>query len=260
MSIVRPFRGLRSRPDLARQVASPPYDVLNTKEARAMAEGNPYSFLRVNKSELVWGLSTPERISQSDQYLAYADAPVANFGLRVYKKRIYETETSPAIPPSGSNPRTGGNIIVYQDNKTNSPGGNSNIWIWKQGQDPIQLTSGSSEKINSATDGHTVVWQDNRNGNWDIYAYDLNSSREIQITKEKADQTNPDVDNGVVVWQDRRNGNWDIYAHDLNTEKEKAIMVAPGNQTEPRIRTGKIVWIDDRNGSKEVYIYENYSP
>ena len=52
MSTVRPFRGLRSRPDIAQKVASPPYDVLNTKEARAMAEGNPFSFLRVNKSEL----------------------------------------------------------------------------------------------------------------------------------------------------------------------------------------------------------------
>ncbi len=52
MSIVRPFRGLRSRPDIARQVASPPYDVLNSKEAREMAKGNPCSFLRINKSEI----------------------------------------------------------------------------------------------------------------------------------------------------------------------------------------------------------------
>ena len=52
MSIVRPFRGLRSRPDIASQVASPPYDVLNAKEARAMAKGNPHSFLRINKSEI----------------------------------------------------------------------------------------------------------------------------------------------------------------------------------------------------------------
>jgi uncharacterized protein (DUF1015 family) len=52
MSIVRPFKGLRVKPELAKQVASPPYDVLNTKEARAMAQGNPHSFLRVNKSEL----------------------------------------------------------------------------------------------------------------------------------------------------------------------------------------------------------------
>jgi len=44
--------------------------------------------------------------------------------------------------------------------------------------------------------------------NWDIYAYDINTSKEIQITKDKADHTNPDVENGVIVWQDNRNGNW----------------------------------------------------
>jgi len=52
MAIVRPFRGLRAKPELAKEMASPPYDVLNTKEARAMAGDNPHSFLRVNKSEL----------------------------------------------------------------------------------------------------------------------------------------------------------------------------------------------------------------
>jgi len=52
MAIVRPFKGLRVNPEFAKEVASPPYDVLNTKEARSMAGSNPRSFLRVNKSEL----------------------------------------------------------------------------------------------------------------------------------------------------------------------------------------------------------------
>ncbi|MEW6051594.1 MAG: DUF1015 family protein [Candidatus Zixiibacteriota bacterium] len=52
MSIVRPFKGVRPKPELAASVACPPYDVLSTSEARAMAQGNPNSFLRVNKSEL----------------------------------------------------------------------------------------------------------------------------------------------------------------------------------------------------------------
>lgn len=52
MSVVRPFKGLRARPEKAKDVASPPYDVLNTKEARQMAKGNPDSFLKVNKSEI----------------------------------------------------------------------------------------------------------------------------------------------------------------------------------------------------------------
>jgi uncharacterized protein (DUF1015 family) len=52
VSIVRPMKGLRPKPEFASQVASPPYDVLNTQEARVMAQGNPNSFLRVNKAEL----------------------------------------------------------------------------------------------------------------------------------------------------------------------------------------------------------------
>ncbi|HQL24137.1 MAG TPA: DUF1015 family protein, partial [candidate division Zixibacteria bacterium] len=48
MSIVRPFKGLRPRPEYAGQVAAPPYDVLSSDEARAMAAGNPISFLHVN--------------------------------------------------------------------------------------------------------------------------------------------------------------------------------------------------------------------
>jgi len=52
MAVIRPFRGLRPQSELAGKVASPPYDVLNTREAREMAHGNPLSFLHVNKSEI----------------------------------------------------------------------------------------------------------------------------------------------------------------------------------------------------------------
>jgi uncharacterized protein (DUF1015 family) len=58
MSVVRPFRGLRPKSEFAAKVACPPYDVLNCAEARAMAEGNAVSFLRVNKSELEFPDST----------------------------------------------------------------------------------------------------------------------------------------------------------------------------------------------------------
>jgi uncharacterized protein (DUF1015 family) len=52
MAVIRPFRGLRPQSELAKKVASPPYDVLNTREAREMARDNPISFLHVNKSEI----------------------------------------------------------------------------------------------------------------------------------------------------------------------------------------------------------------
>ena len=52
MSKIKPFRALRPQADLAKQVSSVPYDVLNAEEARAIAAGNPLSFLHVSRSEI----------------------------------------------------------------------------------------------------------------------------------------------------------------------------------------------------------------
>lgn len=52
MSLIRPFRGLRPAPGRAGQIIAPPYDVMNTAEARAMVEGRPLSFLHVSRPEV----------------------------------------------------------------------------------------------------------------------------------------------------------------------------------------------------------------
>ena len=52
MSKFRPFRAIRPLPEDAKQVASRPYDVLNSDEARLEAADNPISFLRVIKPEI----------------------------------------------------------------------------------------------------------------------------------------------------------------------------------------------------------------
>ena len=58
MAIVRPFKAVRPAPELAAQVAALPYDVMNSAEAREMVEGNPYSFLHVDKAEIDLPLGT----------------------------------------------------------------------------------------------------------------------------------------------------------------------------------------------------------
>ncbi len=52
MSTIRPFKALRPQPQFTKQVASRPYDVLNSTEAKIEAQGNPYSFLHITKSEI----------------------------------------------------------------------------------------------------------------------------------------------------------------------------------------------------------------
>lgn len=52
MAILRPFAAYRPPPSSAVRVASPPYDVINTAEARGLADGNPASFLHVSRPEI----------------------------------------------------------------------------------------------------------------------------------------------------------------------------------------------------------------
>lgn len=61
MATVKPFRGYRPAQH-AEQIACPPYDVINSAEARDMAKGNPLSFLHVEKPEI----DLPEEVDLYD--------------------------------------------------------------------------------------------------------------------------------------------------------------------------------------------------
>ena len=63
MAIVRPFRAVRPRKDLVEKVVALPFDVMDRKEAKAMAKGNPYSFLHISRSEI----DLPSSVDQYDK-------------------------------------------------------------------------------------------------------------------------------------------------------------------------------------------------
>jgi len=69
MAMIQPFKALRPQPQLAKQVASQPYDVLSSTEAKQVAAGNPASFLHVTKSEI----DLPESVDIHDA-LVYEQA------------------------------------------------------------------------------------------------------------------------------------------------------------------------------------------
>ncbi len=52
MAVITPFKPIVRKPELAAKVASLPYDVMNSDEARDMAKDNPYSFLHIVKAEI----------------------------------------------------------------------------------------------------------------------------------------------------------------------------------------------------------------
>ena len=56
---IRPFKAVRPRPQFASAVAAVPYDVVDTAEAKALASGNPRSFLHVSRPEIDMPDGTP---------------------------------------------------------------------------------------------------------------------------------------------------------------------------------------------------------
>ena len=52
MSLIKPFTGLRPADGRADDVVAPPYDVVSTNEAKALAEGRPWSFLHISRPEI----------------------------------------------------------------------------------------------------------------------------------------------------------------------------------------------------------------
>lgn len=60
MAKVKPFRGIRPPRDMVTEVASRPYDVLNSEEARREADGNPKSLYHIIKPEIDFAPGTDE--------------------------------------------------------------------------------------------------------------------------------------------------------------------------------------------------------
>lgn len=52
MKLISPFKAIRPKPEYADKIIAPPYDVLNTAEAKEKAKDNPYSFLHISKAEI----------------------------------------------------------------------------------------------------------------------------------------------------------------------------------------------------------------
>ena len=104
MATVRPFRAHRPPPAAAGRVASPPYDVVSTREARDLAAGNPDSFLRVSRPEIDLPEGTDEH---ADEVYAKGAANLAELERRGVLRREAEPRLYVYAQRMGSHRQTG---------------------------------------------------------------------------------------------------------------------------------------------------------
>ncbi|HZG99623.1 MAG TPA: DUF1015 family protein, partial [Flavisolibacter sp.] len=86
MAQIKPFRALRPHVEYAAQVASRPYDVLTSEEAKKEAEGNLLSFLHITKSEI--DLPAETNVYSNEVY----DVAKSNLQKLVKEKVLFQEE------------------------------------------------------------------------------------------------------------------------------------------------------------------------
>jgi len=188
-------------------------------------------------------------------------------------------QDSPVIISDGE----GGAIIAWQDTRA----GNFDIYaqrlnangefMWTEHGIPICSASQNQQTpaiVSDGDGGAIIVWQDERNGNHDIYAQRVNGAGEMQwatdgiaATTSSGDQSAPvaisDNAGGIIItWWDYRNDTFgDIYAQKINASGSglwnnngTAVCTAPGYQESPALASDGdegaiIVWSDMRNGT-----------
>ena len=117
--------------------------------------------------------------------------------------------------------------VVFSSNRATEPGQPENWELYvapSEGGDPDAVIRMTYNREGNDTDpvwgpNNFVVFESNRNGNWDLFVIDMSTAEEYQLTINEADDINPtwSPDGQKLAFQSNREGKWMIYEFDLNT-------------------------------------------
>jgi beta propeller repeat protein len=112
-----------------------------------------------------------------------------------------------------NSPAADGKYVVWQEDF-----GNGQIDLYgadiSDPANPVEflISDAPGAQSNPALSGQLVLWQDSRNGNWDIYGYNLVTRNTFQVTSDAYNQTHPAIDGKLAAFEDDRSGTAAVYA------------------------------------------------
>jgi beta propeller repeat protein/parallel beta-helix repeat protein len=148
----------------------------------------------------------------------------------------------------------GTNNVSNSTNSSNNSGNSNTTTGGPYTTTEIPINTNLNDQRNPAIYGDKIVWQDNRNGDYDIYMKDLTTGLETVLCNATGDQTHPQIYKNIVVWDDIRYGAYfNIHMMDLTTGIESRISPSTHSQVEPEIYNDIIVWMQWDYADANIY-------
>jgi len=116
-----------------------------------------------------------------------------------------------------------------------------------------QITSNPADQTHPAISGPVIIWTDYRNGNTDIYLFDLETGSEVQVTNDLDNQYLNDVSGNHAVFTTYLSGdaNEEIFSYDIASGQVQNITNHWADQRNPSISGSVVVFQDSRNRTNE---------
>ena len=175
---------------------------------------------------------------------------------------LTQADPSLAAPQKDKrHPDIDGNIVVWEDwrNAYQDASGwwhNPDIYM-KDLSTGVEspVCTDPSDQYAPVVSGHTVAWQDYRNGNWDIYMKNLDTGVETRVTNSTDDQTWPSLSGDMLVYKSSppySTTQSDVYMEKLSTGAVTNITSDAPLQKLPKVSGYSIVWLDNGAGNWDV--------
>lgn len=122
----------------------------------------------------------------------------------------------------------------------------------------LNLTGSSTgQAVEPAIGSQLVAWQDNRDGNWEIYARDLATGVERRVSSSPTPDMAPATSGGIVVWERCSSPtSCSIAAWDWETQTTRLLTDKVGDERRPDISGDWVVYEALREGERDVYAFQ----
>jgi beta propeller repeat protein len=109
-----------------------------------------------------------------------------------------------------------------------------------EGSSEFQITTDPANQECPAIYGDTVVWRDDRNGNYDIYGYNLSTGEEFRITEDTKYYRNPAIYGDTVIFIEGKT----LHGYNLSTQQHSVIADTVSRMSASAIYGTSVAWIE----------------